>query len=81
LRTGREGGAAFLQELDVKVLPLVQFYAGGERVEAFPCGPRKIELLREKLEEWQNWHKPGAVEDGEVDQKHIPASMEDETHC
>lgn len=74
MRTGREGGAAFLQELDVKVLPLVQFYAGGERVEAFPCGPRKIELLREKLEEWQNWHKPGAVEDGEVDQKHIPAS-------
>lgn len=54
---GREGGAAFLQELDVNVLPMVQFYADGKRVEAFPCGPRKIELLREKLEKWQNWRK------------------------
>lgn len=53
---GHEGGADFLQELEVNVLPLVQFYAGGKRVEAFPCGPRKIELLREKLEKWQSWH-------------------------
>lgn len=36
---------------------MVQFYANGERIEAFPCGPRKIELLREKLEKWQNWHR------------------------
>ena len=34
---------------------MVQFYANGEQVEAFPCGPRKIELLREKLEKWKNW--------------------------
>ena len=61
---GRDGGAAFLHELEVNVLPLVQFYANGERVEAFPCGPRKIELLREKLEKWQNWHRrvEGGVE-------------------
>ena len=58
LRTsGRDGGAAFLRELEVNVLPLVQFYANGEQVEAFPCGPRKIELLREKLEKWQNWYR------------------------
>ena len=44
----------FLQGLEVNVLPLVQFYAGGKRVETFPCGPRKIELLREKLEETLN---------------------------
>jgi len=42
----------FLQGLDINVLPLVQIYADGDRVEAFPCGPRKIELLREKLEKW-----------------------------
>lgn len=50
--TGWDEGTALLQALDVNVLPLVQIYADGKRVEAFPCGPRKIELLREKLEKW-----------------------------
>jgi Ca2+-binding EF-hand superfamily protein len=39
----------------------VQFYANGEQVEAFPCGPRKIELLREKLEKWQHWCRTRGV--------------------
>ena len=43
------------------MLPMVQFYANGEQVEAFPCGPRKIELLREKLEKWQNWYRTQEV--------------------
>jgi len=59
--TGLDGGVAFLQGLEVNVLPLVQFYAGGKRVETFPCGPRKIELLREKLEKWQNWYARGTL--------------------
>jgi len=42
----------FLQKHEVNVLPLVQFYDAGQRVESFPCGPRKIELLREKLDFW-----------------------------
>ena len=50
--TAKDDGAAFLQRIDVNVLPLVQFYSGGARVESFPCGPRKIELLKEKLEKW-----------------------------
>lgn len=58
---GLDGGVAFLQGLEVNVLPLVQFYAGGKRVETFPCGPRKIELLREKLEKWQNWYARGTL--------------------
>ena len=62
LHVGRDGGAAFLQQLEVNVLPLVQFYANGKRVEAFPCGPRKIELLREKLEKWHNWYHQKMVE-------------------
>ena len=60
------------------MLPLIQFYAGGTRVEAFPyatpcpcrsicpvrvfrCGPRKIELLREKLEKWHSFAEKGLV--------------------
>jgi len=62
--TGRDGGVTFLQGLEVNVLPLVQFYAGGKRVETFPCGPRKIELLREKLEKWQNWYAQDALKQG-----------------
>jgi hypothetical protein len=61
---GRDGGVTFLQGLEVNVLPLVQFYAGGKRVETFPCGPRKIELLREKLEKWQNWYAQDALKQG-----------------
>ena len=42
----------FLQSHEVNVLPLIQFYDNGQRVESFPCGPRKVELLREKLDIW-----------------------------
>mmetsp|Transcript_11549 Transcript_11549/g.17229 ORF Transcript_11549/g.17229 Transcript_11549/m.17229 type:complete len:634 (-) Transcript_11549:243-2144(-) len=42
----------FLQQQEVNVLPLIQFYHNAKRVESFPCGPRKIEVLREKLEIW-----------------------------
>lgn len=51
----QEGGSDFLQKHEVNVLPLIHFYARGARVEAFPCGPRKIELLREKLEKWHGF--------------------------
>lgn len=61
------GDVAFLQKLDVNVLPLVQFYASGKRVEAFPCGPRKIELLREKLEKWQDWRSRHKISKNERD--------------
>ncbi|KAJ8601892.1 hypothetical protein CTAYLR_002658 [Chrysophaeum taylorii] len=50
-----EGGSEFLQKHEINVLPLIHMYARGQRVEAFPCGPRKIELLREKLERWHHF--------------------------
>lgn len=57
--TANNDGVAFLARAEVNVLPLIHFYAAGKRVEAFPCGPRKIELLREKLENWHGYAEKG----------------------
>lgn len=71
----QEGGSDFLQKHEVNVLPLIHFYARGKRVEAFPCGPRKIELLREKLEQWHNFASSSAApppEEKEVVMEQVP---------
>jgi len=43
------GNKEFLKNLGVLALPSVQFYAGSEIVESFPCGPSKVSVLRKKL--------------------------------
>jgi len=63
----QEGGSEFLQKHEINVLPLIHFYLGGQRVEAFPCGPRKIELLREKLEQWHRKPEGGAAVEAEAE--------------
>lgn len=37
------------KSLGIKKLPSVHFYSKGKLVEGFPCGPRKIGTLLEKL--------------------------------
>ena len=43
---------AFCKEIGVTALPLVKFFTSDGEVESFPCGPKKVELLRGKLDEW-----------------------------
>ena len=42
----------FCKTIGVSALPLVKMYTSSGEVESFPCGPKKIELLRAKLDEW-----------------------------
>lgn len=40
----------FCQELGITKLPTVNIYANGEKIDGFPCGPKKYGLLLEKLD-------------------------------
>lgn len=42
------------KSLGIKKLPSVHFYSKGKLIEGFPCGPRKIGMLLEKLERYQS---------------------------
>lgn len=47
------GNKDLCKRLDVRVLPYVAFFKGGEgKVEGFACGPSKIGTLRNKLDEY-----------------------------
>lgn len=39
----------FCKSLGVEKLPSVYFYSKNQKVDAFPCGPKKLPLLLEKL--------------------------------
>ena len=39
----------FVKSLGVLALPTVQFYVGGALHDNFPCGPRKVPILKKKL--------------------------------
>ena len=41
------------KSLGIKKLPSVHFYSKGKLVEGFPCGPRKIGMLLEKLSRYR----------------------------
>ena len=47
-----EENRVFCKTIGVSALPLVKMYTSSGEVESFPCGPKKIELLRAKLDEW-----------------------------
>jgi len=47
-----EENRAFCKTIGVTALPLVKFVTSEGEVESFPCGPKKVELLRGKLDEW-----------------------------
>lgn len=42
----------FVKSLGVLALPSMHFYASGELVENFPCGPSKVPILKRKLTEF-----------------------------
>jgi thioredoxin-like negative regulator of GroEL len=42
------------QRLGVKKLPSIHFYSQGKKVDGFPCGPRKLPMLLEKLTEYRS---------------------------
>ena len=42
----------FVKSLGVLALPSIHFYASGELVENFPCGPSKVPILKRKLTEF-----------------------------
>ena len=42
----------FCKTIGVSALPLVKIYTSSGEVESFPCGPKKVEILRAKLVEW-----------------------------
>jgi thioredoxin-like negative regulator of GroEL len=41
------------KRLGVKKLPSIHFYSEGKKVDGFPCGPRKLPMLLEKLTEYR----------------------------
>lgn len=47
-----EENRLFCKAIGVSALPLVKMYTAEGEVESFPCGPKKIELLKAKLDEW-----------------------------
>mmetsp|Transcript_1636 Transcript_1636/g.3505 ORF Transcript_1636/g.3505 Transcript_1636/m.3505 type:complete len:137 (+) Transcript_1636:350-760(+) len=44
----------FCKEIGVQALPMVKMFTKDGEVESFPCGPKKVELLRAKLDEWKS---------------------------
>lgn len=39
----------FCKEIGVQALPMVKMFTKDGEVESFPCGPKKVELLRAKV--------------------------------
>ena len=39
----------FCKEIGVQALPMVKMFTKDGEVETFPCGPKKVELLRAKV--------------------------------
>jgi hypothetical protein len=40
--------------LGVTKLPTVNFYSQGNKVDGFPCGPKKLKLLLEKITQYRD---------------------------
>mmetsp|Transcript_7686 Transcript_7686/g.13535 ORF Transcript_7686/g.13535 Transcript_7686/m.13535 type:complete len:691 (-) Transcript_7686:126-2198(-) len=39
----------FVKSIGVLALPTIQFYARGQKLDTFPCGPSKVPILKRKL--------------------------------
>ena len=39
----------YIKKIGVLALPTIQFYAHGQRLDTFPCGPSKLPILKRKL--------------------------------
>lgn len=48
-----EENREFCHELGVMALPMIKMYTHEGEVESFACGPKKVELLRSKLDDWK----------------------------
>lgn len=46
----------FVKSIGVLALPTIQFYARGQRMETFACGPSKVPILKRKLVQFINEH-------------------------
>mmetsp|Transcript_19156 Transcript_19156/g.46253 ORF Transcript_19156/g.46253 Transcript_19156/m.46253 type:complete len:686 (-) Transcript_19156:74-2131(-) len=44
----------FVKSIGVLALPTIQFYARGQRMETFACGPSKVPILKRKLVQFVN---------------------------
>jgi calmodulin len=44
----------FVKSIGVLALPTIQFYARGQRMETFACGPSKVPILKRKLVQFIN---------------------------
>jgi len=40
--------------LDITKLPTVNFYSQGDKVDGFPCGPKKLKVLLEKIAQFRD---------------------------
>jgi calmodulin len=44
----------YIKKIGVLALPTIQFYARGQRMDTFPCGPSKVPILKRKLAQLVN---------------------------
>lgn len=46
------------KSLGIKKVPSVHFYSSGKKVDGFPCGPKKLPMLLEKLSHYRTLSLP-----------------------